>query len=242
MYAIYAFCRMVDDMADEPANSDQAATTGSWRERVAGLYRESDGPVTRVLVAAVARFGLRQEDFVAVIDGMQMDGEASSWRPTRDARPVLRSRRRRSGAASVRAFGDASPAADRWPIRSVERCNCTNILREWSKMRIGSGFTCPVNRSTRWRAACSASRSEGSRSGRFPAARGRAGASNISRQPTEAMRGCDVQGDETRAEMASDLCRDPGRLEHRGWSRPHERVRLPKWQKLWLALRYGALR
>ena len=29
------------------------------------------------------------------------------------------------------------------------------------------------------------------------------------------------------------------RLERRGWSRPHERVSLPAWQKLWLALRYG---
>ena len=29
------------------------------------------------------------------------------------------------------------------------------------------------------------------------------------------------------------------RLERRGWSPPHERVSLPAWQKLWLALRYG---
>ena len=29
------------------------------------------------------------------------------------------------------------------------------------------------------------------------------------------------------------------RLERRGWSPPHDRVSLPAWQKLWLALRYG---
>jgi phytoene synthase len=29
------------------------------------------------------------------------------------------------------------------------------------------------------------------------------------------------------------------RLERRGWSQPAGRVSLPKWQKLWLALRHG---
>jgi presqualene diphosphate synthase len=28
-------------------------------------------------------------------------------------------------------------------------------------------------------------------------------------------------------------------LEQRGWSRLDERVKLPKWKKLWLACRYG---
>ena len=77
MYAIYAFCRIVDDIADEEgALPDKLRGLAAWRDRVAGLYRgEADGPVTRVLCAAVARFGLRQEDFIAVIDGMAMDAE-----------------------------------------------------------------------------------------------------------------------------------------------------------------------
>jgi phytoene synthase len=29
------------------------------------------------------------------------------------------------------------------------------------------------------------------------------------------------------------------RIERRGWSRLDERVSLPKWQKLWVAVRYG---
>src|SRR5215213_4381337 len=77
MYAIYAFCRIVDDIADE-AGSLQEKRIGlaAWRGHVAGLYRgESGGPVTRVLVPAVQRFGLREADFLAIIDGMQMDAE-----------------------------------------------------------------------------------------------------------------------------------------------------------------------
>src|SRR6185437_7433555 len=69
MYAIYAFCRMVDDIADEDgAFAAKLPQLTAWRERVAALYRgQSDGPVTRILAAAVQRFGLRQEDFLAVI-------------------------------------------------------------------------------------------------------------------------------------------------------------------------------
>ena len=77
MYAIYAFCRLVDDIADD---DDDFATKlprlNAWRDRVARLYSgQSDGPVTRILATAVPRFELRQEDFIAVIDGMQMDCE-----------------------------------------------------------------------------------------------------------------------------------------------------------------------
>src|SRR5258708_27002457 len=74
MYAIYAFCRIVDDIADEDgALPEKLRGLAAWREHVAGLYRgESDGPVTRILVAAVKRFRLRGEAFAPVIDVMRM--------------------------------------------------------------------------------------------------------------------------------------------------------------------------
>ena len=59
MYAIYAFCRIVDDIADEAGTlEEKRAGLAAWRDHVAGLYRgESEGPVTRVLVLAAATFG-----------------------------------------------------------------------------------------------------------------------------------------------------------------------------------------
>jgi hypothetical protein len=77
MYAIYAFCRRVDDIADEPgAFAAKLPQLAAWRARVAGLYcGAADDAETRVLRAAVQRFGLREADFLAVIDGMQMDAE-----------------------------------------------------------------------------------------------------------------------------------------------------------------------
>ena len=67
-----------------------------------------------ILVAAVQRFELRQEDFIAVIDGMQMDAETVIVAPDLATLDLYCDRVAAAvGRLSVRAFGDASPAADR---------------------------------------------------------------------------------------------------------------------------------
>ena len=75
MYAIYAFCREVDDIADGDEPEDQKRLLmQQWRDHVAALYDGRPSAATaRALAPAVAAFGLRREDFLAVIDGMEMD-------------------------------------------------------------------------------------------------------------------------------------------------------------------------
>ena len=77
MYAIYAFCRVVDDIADEPAPFDTILPRlNQWRDRIAALYiGDAETPVERVLLRAILAYDLQQADFAAVIDGMQMDAE-----------------------------------------------------------------------------------------------------------------------------------------------------------------------
>ena len=50
MYAIYAFCRIVDDIADEGgALPDKLHALAEWRHRIAGLYEgRSEDAVTRI--------------------------------------------------------------------------------------------------------------------------------------------------------------------------------------------------
>ena len=97
MYAIYAFCRMVDDIADEDsAFAAKLPELTAWRERVAGLYQgQSDGPVTRIL--ARRRAALRAS--AAGLPGgdrRHADGRREHHRRTRsgDARSLLRPGRR----------------------------------------------------------------------------------------------------------------------------------------------------
>jgi len=75
MYAIYAFCREVDDIADgDQAEDRKRALLDGWRQDIERLY--AGEPTTATTVAlrpAIENFGLRREDFQAIIDGMEMD-------------------------------------------------------------------------------------------------------------------------------------------------------------------------
>ena len=75
MFAIYAFCRRVDDIADDGlgTRAERHERLEAWRCDLGALY---DGhPPQRVafLTAAVAGFGLRKVDFLTILDGMEMD-------------------------------------------------------------------------------------------------------------------------------------------------------------------------
>jgi phytoene synthase len=75
MYAIYAYCRAVDDIADDLGGTQAAreAALGEWRQAIAALYCGGDAGVAAFLAPAVRDFRVRREDFEAVIDGMAMD-------------------------------------------------------------------------------------------------------------------------------------------------------------------------
>lgn len=75
MYAIYGFCRIVDDIADDLAGplAERRAELDAWRRDIAALYRGEPAGRGEFLIEPVRRFGIAQADFVAVIDGMQMD-------------------------------------------------------------------------------------------------------------------------------------------------------------------------
>jgi phytoene synthase len=77
MYAVYGFCRAVDDIADEQALpiAEQRAELAAWRRDLDALYAGGDPGRAAPLAKAVAQYQLDKADFVAVVDGMQMDLE-----------------------------------------------------------------------------------------------------------------------------------------------------------------------
>ena len=133
MYAIYAFCRVVDDIADDDAvpMGQKRLALQNWRRRVGALYAgEADDAVTRALRDAVRTYNLPEQDFIAIIDGMEMDGEAIVAPPL----PVLDLYCDRVAAAvgrlSVRVFGDAGSAAQDVAHALGRALQLTNILRD----------------------------------------------------------------------------------------------------------------
>jgi presqualene diphosphate synthase len=75
MFAIYAFCRAVDDIADdgEGTRPERAERLAEWRRDLDVLYKGGAPVLSAFLGTHVRSYGLRQEDFLAVIDGMEMD-------------------------------------------------------------------------------------------------------------------------------------------------------------------------
>ncbi len=74
MFEIYSFCRAVDDIADDGYARDVAlAKLDGWRRDLAALYAGRAPARLHDLAEAVAVFRMKQEDFLAVIDGMEMD-------------------------------------------------------------------------------------------------------------------------------------------------------------------------
>src|SRR4051794_28331854 len=74
MFEIYSFCRLVDDIADsDMPRIERSARLAQWRRDIEALYAGRCPPELRGLAAAVERFALHQQDFLAVIDGMEMD-------------------------------------------------------------------------------------------------------------------------------------------------------------------------
>jgi presqualene diphosphate synthase len=75
MFAIYAFCRAVDDIADdgEGTRAERAERLAAWRRDLDALYAGGQASLSAFLAPHVQRYGLRKVDFLAVIDGMDMD-------------------------------------------------------------------------------------------------------------------------------------------------------------------------
>ena len=75
MFAIYAFCRKVDDIADDGVGTraERHEKLEQWRDDLRALYAGTVSSQVRFLAPAVTRYGLRLQDFLAILDGMDMD-------------------------------------------------------------------------------------------------------------------------------------------------------------------------
>ena len=135
MYAVYAFCREVDDIADdEVLTADQKLTLlQDWRKEIDRIFAgRPEYPTGFALVGAVREFNLPRQEFILMIEGMETDARAPVIAPSWDA--LFAYTRRAAGAAgqlSMPIFGaPAGEVSDRFAISLGDALQLTNILRD----------------------------------------------------------------------------------------------------------------
>jgi phytoene synthase len=240
VYAIYAFCRVVDDIADEPgALVAKREQLDGWRDRVNALVEgRTDGALTRMMLLSTRAYDLRATDFLAIIDGMQMDAEREIVAPPMAVLDLYCDRVASAvGRLSVRAFGDASPAADRVAYCLGRALQLTNILRDVGEDAERSRLYLPRE----WLAeeGVPPNPQAALTSPGLPRVCQRVAllARDHYRGAEEAMRLCNREAMKPARMMAAPYRALLTRMERTGFVRPDERVRLPKWQKAWFGIR-----
>ncbi|MBF6560141.1 MAG: presqualene diphosphate synthase HpnD [Candidatus Binataceae bacterium] len=129
--AVYAFCRFVDDIADDESIGEPAVLLTRWREELRNVFAGAPTrPVSRALADNVARYNLSRRPFEEVIDGVEMD--LTRRRYETFGQLVLYCRRVASavGLICIEIFGYTNPSARTYAEQLGLAFQMTNILRD----------------------------------------------------------------------------------------------------------------
>ncbi len=138
LYAVYAFCRTVDDIADvgQARGDDPAALRGelaAWRQEVACCYaREGEPahPIARRLRAAVQAFPIPRAALEAIIEGVESDLDRRTYETAEDLYPYCYRVASAVGLCAIEIFGYTDPRARQYAIDLGMALQLTNILRD----------------------------------------------------------------------------------------------------------------
>ena len=242
MFEIYSYCRMVDDIADDGGPRDvRLDQLQRWRADIDALYAGMTPPRRLGLSRAVRSFDLQREDFLAVIDGMEMDVVANICAPTLAVLDLYCDRVASAvGRLSVRVFG-----MDKEPGLSLAHhlgraLQLTNILRDIDedaaigRLYLPREALADAGITTDDPATALASPAIGQACAPVVALAERhfaEAAAIMARSARRTVR--------TPRIMAAAYRMILEQIIARGWQSPRAPVKLRRWQFLWILLRYG---
>ena len=133
MFAIYAFCRRVDDIADDGLGTrpERHEKLEAWRYDLDALYGGQSPARVNFLAPAVAQFGLRKEDFFTILDGMDMDVTEDIVAPDLPTLDLYCERVASAvGRLSIKVFGMDEGPGFKLAHHLGRALQLTNILRD----------------------------------------------------------------------------------------------------------------
>ncbi len=134
MFAVYAFCRIVDDIADSDfAPNKKKKLLSQWKKKINSIYKGiANENITRELLLSINSFKLKKKDFLNIIEGMIKDTEKKIIYPNlKELEDYCDKVAGAVGCISVNIFeiSDEKVARD-YAINLGRALQCTNILRD----------------------------------------------------------------------------------------------------------------
>ncbi|HWB59478.1 MAG TPA: squalene/phytoene synthase family protein, partial [Chthoniobacteraceae bacterium] len=131
MVVFYAFCRIVDDIADEPSSpvETRRAQLNAWRKALGGTF-EGEPPLAAEVRALIAKYSLPVEHFHEIIAGMEMDLDAKRYRTFEELRLYCYRVASAVGLVSIVIFGCKSPRSTDYALNLGLALQLTNIIRD----------------------------------------------------------------------------------------------------------------
>ncbi|MGQ9685090.1 MAG: presqualene diphosphate synthase HpnD [Thiobacillaceae bacterium] len=130
--AFYAWCREVDDIADECRDPGVARLKLAWwREEVGRLYAgKPSHPVTQALRPAVEGMDIAQEQLMEIMDGVEMDLHQTRYADYRQLRLYCHRVAGVVGEVSAQIFGYSDRATLKYAALLGLAFQLTNIIRD----------------------------------------------------------------------------------------------------------------
>jgi len=132
MYAVYAYCRGVDDLGDE-ARGDRLALLGEWEAELLRCYDGAAGkPAFIALQETVRRFDIPKEPFLRLIEANRMDQRTSRYRTYDDLLSYCENSANPVGHLVLYLFGYRDEERQRL---SDATCTALQLTNFWQDVR-----------------------------------------------------------------------------------------------------------
>ena len=136
MFAVYAFCRIVDDIADEIKNKiKREKLLKEWELAIKNLFlkQTTKNSVERELLFSIKEFDLEKKDFLSIIKGMRMDSNSNIVFPSQKILNLYCDRVAVAvGYLSIKIFG-LSKSAKNYAYIIGRAFQLTNIVRDFKE-------------------------------------------------------------------------------------------------------------
>ena len=130
LYALYAFCRVVDDCVDEEDGEGEAGLSRWLAEAHRAYAGTPETELGRELAEAVARFPIPRACFEDVVAGCRMDLTTRRYATFADLRVYCERVASAVGLASIEIFGYDDPGTREYAVERGLSLQLTNILRD----------------------------------------------------------------------------------------------------------------